>query len=143
MLATVGMFAVSSATAQTGSTAQQIGQLHDQIGALQHEIQQIEAKVGKAESNAKPAVPATPATAAMGKVTPVAPTANVTMSPGNRPSICTPDQLNCIALTSRLHLDVGGYNYQPATTKTSPQELDDGINARRARIGVIGKFMGD
>jgi phosphate-selective porin OprO/OprP len=51
--------------------------------------------------------------------------------------------LNCIALTSRLHLDVGGYNYRPATVKTSPQELDDGVNARRARIGVIGKFMGD
>jgi phosphate-selective porin OprO and OprP len=118
MLATVGIFAVSSAGAQTDSTAQQIGQLHDQIGAPQREIQQIKAKAGKAESNAQPAVPATPATAAMGKVAAVAPTAIVTMSPGNRPSICRPDQSNCIALTSRLYLDVGGYNYRPATAKT-------------------------
>ena len=143
MLATVGMFAASSASAQADGTAQQIGQLHDQIGALQREIQQIKAKVGKAESNAQPALPATPTTAALRKVAAVAPTAIVAMSPGNRPSICTPDQLNCIALTSRLHLDVGGYNYRPATGKTTPQELDDGVNARRARIGVIGKFMGD
>jgi phosphate-selective porin OprO/OprP len=143
LFATVGIFAAGSASAQTASTAQQIGKLQDQVEVLQREIQRIKAKVAKAESNAQPAVAATPTSAAMGKVAAVPPTAIAAMSPGNRPSICTPDQLNCIALTSRLHLDVGGYNYRPATAKTSPQELDDGVNARRARIGVIGKFMGD
>jgi len=66
----------------------------------------------------------------------------VTM-PNNRPTICTADDQNCIAITSRLHFDVGGYDYRPNTAATSPQHLDDGFNARRARIGVIGKFMGD
>lgn len=61
----------------------------------------------------------------------------------NRPTICTADDQNCISLTSRLHLDVGGYNYRPNTAATSPQNLDDGFNARRARIGIVGKFMGD
>ena len=63
--------------------------------------------------------------------------------PNNRPTICTIDEQNCIAVTSRLHLDAGGYDYRPNTAATNPQKLDDGINARRARIGVIGKFMGD
>ena len=65
------------------------------------------------------------------------------MSPGNRPSICTPDGLNCIAFTSRLHFDAGGYGYDPNTASTVPQHLDLGLNARRARIGVLGTFMGD
>jgi phosphate-selective porin OprO/OprP len=42
-----------------------------------------------------------------------------------------------------LHFDGGGYDYHPNTTDTKPQRLDDGVNARRARIGVIGKFLGD
>lgn len=61
----------------------------------------------------------------------------------NRPTICTADGANCISITSRLHLDVGGYNYTPNTAATSPQRLDDGVNARRARIGVLGTFMND
>jgi phosphate-selective porin OprO/OprP len=73
----------------------------------------------------------------------VAPSDVVVTMPGNRPTICTADNLNCIAITSRLHFDAGGYDFRPNTRATSPQRLDDGINARRARIGVIGKFMGD
>ena len=63
--------------------------------------------------------------------------------PNNRPTICTADQQNCVSITSRLHFDVGGYDYRPNTAATVPQRLDNGVNARRARIGVMGKFMGD
>jgi phosphate-selective porin OprO/OprP len=63
--------------------------------------------------------------------------------PNNRPTICTVDEQNCVAITSRVHWDVGGYNYHPNSAATSPQKLDDGENLRRARIGVIGKFLGD
>ena len=72
-----------------------------------------------------------------------APSGVVVTMPGNRPTICTADNLNCVSITSRLHFDVGGYDFHPDTAATNPQRLDDGINARRARIGVIGKFMGD
>jgi phosphate-selective porin OprO/OprP len=65
------------------------------------------------------------------------------MSPSFRPSICSSDGLNCIAITSRLHFDMGGYHYTPNTPFTSVRQLDDGVNARRARIGVLGTFMGD
>ena len=74
---------------------------------------------------------------------PVAPSGVVVTMPNNRPTICTADDQNCIAITSRIHLDVGGYDYRPNTTATSPQGLDDGVNLRRARIGVVGKFLGD
>jgi phosphate-selective porin OprO and OprP len=63
--------------------------------------------------------------------------------PNNRPTICTADNLNCIAITSRVHFDMGGYDYHPNSSATAPQQLDDGVNLRRARIGVIGKFLGD
>jgi phosphate-selective porin OprO/OprP len=63
--------------------------------------------------------------------------------PGNRPTICTADDQNCIAITSRVHFDIGGYDYHPNTAATVPQRLDDGANVRRGRIGVIGKFFSD
>ena len=50
---------------------------------------------------------------------------------------------NCIAITSRMHFDGGGYDYHPNTPATVPQRLDNGVNLRRARIGVLGKFMDD
>ena len=74
---------------------------------------------------------------------PVAPPEAIVTMPGNRPTICTADNLNCVSLISRLHFDAGGYNYRPNTAATVPQRLDDGVNVRRARIGVAGKFLGD
>jgi phosphate-selective porin OprO/OprP len=65
------------------------------------------------------------------------------MSPANRPSICTVDNQNCVALSGRLHFDVGEYSYSPNSLLTAPQDLNNGVNARRARIGVGGTFMGD
>ena len=63
--------------------------------------------------------------------------------PNNRPTICTFDDQNCISITSRVHFDVGGYDYRPNTAATVPQRLDNGENVRRARFGVLGKFLGD
>jgi phosphate-selective porin OprO and OprP len=74
---------------------------------------------------------------------PLVPSGVIVTMPNNRPTICTADNQNCIAITSRIHFDVGGYNYHPNTAATSPQKLDDGDNLRRARIGVTGKFLGD
>lgn len=38
---------------------------------------------------------------------------------------------------------MGGYDYRPNTAGTTPQRLEDGENPRRARIGIVGKFLGD
>jgi phosphate-selective porin OprO/OprP len=73
----------------------------------------------------------------------IAPSDVVVKMPNNRPTICTADDQNCIAITRRVHFDVGDYDYHPNSAATVPQRLDDGANVRRARIGVLGKFLGD
>jgi phosphate-selective porin OprO/OprP len=51
---------------------------------------------------------------------------------------------NTIELFGRLHLDTGGYlSYKPAAATLDQKGLADGIDLRRARIGVVGNFMTD
>src|SRR3954453_4271891 len=63
--------------------------------------------------------------------------------PNNRPTICTADEKNCVSITSRVHFDGGGYDYHPNSPFTNQQKLDNGVNVRRARIGILGKFFED
>jgi phosphate-selective porin OprO/OprP len=62
------------------------------------------------------------------------------------------DGKNSIELTGRLHFDVGDYlsikpnhAFYPGDVAigTPGHSLDSGVNARRARIGVTGKFLDD
>jgi phosphate-selective porin OprO and OprP len=147
------MLAAGSANAQSASsTAEQMDKLQAQIKTLERELQGLKGKVEKADAADKAYAAATP----LAKAPVARPRAK--MSAGNRPSICTPDGLNCIALTSRVHFDVGGYWYHPNTPAAAgfnpatgaaivsggaPANLDNGFNARRARLGVLGTFMGD
>jgi phosphate-selective porin OprO and OprP len=51
---------------------------------------------------------------------------------------------NTVELFGRLQLDAGGYTgYNPAPMTLDRKGLSDGIDLRRARIGVIGTFMTD
>lgn len=51
---------------------------------------------------------------------------------------------NTVELTGRLHLDMGGYpGYQPGPRTLNQDGLAYGVDLRRARIGVIGRFLGD
>jgi phosphate-selective porin OprO/OprP len=51
---------------------------------------------------------------------------------------------NTIELFGRLQLDTGGYlTYRPASETLDQKGLADGIDLRRARIGVVGNFMTD
>jgi phosphate-selective porin OprO/OprP len=154
------LLAAGSAHAQSASTsAEQMDKLQAQIKALEHELQGLKTKVDKADRADAAAADKAYATATpLAKAPATPPSAVAKMSPGNRPSICTPDGLNCIAITSRLHFDTGGYSYHPNTPAAAgfnpatgapivagglPANLDNGANARRARIGVLGTFMGD
>src|SRR5258707_7751218 len=54
------------------------------------------------------------------------------------------DGRNAIFLTGRLHFDVGDYlDYKPGSKFAAVQDLNSGVNARRARLGVVGRFMRD
>jgi phosphate-selective porin OprO/OprP len=154
----VGALTVSPAVAEPSGNDAEIALLKQQLRLLEQKLDRLEkqsaasakaaasAKVeAKAEAkaavaNANATIPAKAPIPSSGVIAP--PEAVVTM-PNNRPTICTVDQQNCISLTSRIHFDGGGYDYRPNTTATVPQGLDDGVNLRRARIGVLGKFFGD
>jgi len=134
----------SNADAEIAALKQQLRMMEQKLDKLQKQTSANTAAAASAKADAKVAVENAnaKATAMPIKATP-APSDVVVSMPGNRPTICTADNLNCVAITSRLHLDYGAYNFNPNTAATSPQRLDDGINARRARIGLVGKFLGD
>lgn len=67
------------------------------------------------------------------------------LEPGaGRFGIESADGRNAIFFTGRLHLDVGDYlDYTPASRFAAVQGLQSGVNARRARLGIVGRFMSD
>jgi len=141
------------ARAQTGSVNDQIRQLQQQIQQMQQRLQTLQNQVNESDARAKKAQDdaaraqaqaqaAPPTPAAMPAAAP-AEQAKVTMSPTNRPGICSADGENCIELTSRLHLDFADYLRVKPAAPGGVSSLQNGVNARRARIGVIGKFLND
>src|SRR3974390_1184382 len=148
-VALAGALMASQAHAQSASNndaeiallKQQLRLMEQKLDRLQKQTSENTVAAAKAKADAKVAV--ANANAAYPVKGPVAPSDVVVSMPGNRPTICTADNQNCVAITSRLHFDAGGYDYRPNSALTSPQRLDDGVNVRRARIGVGGKFLGD
>ena len=140
---------VGEAQAQPGGGADaEIAELKRQLHLIEQKLDHLEKRTTDntaAAANAKAGARTTPAsvTQAYPVKEAVAPSGAVVTMPNNRPTICTADGQNCVAITGQLQLDAGGYNYRPNTAATAPQRLDDGVNARRARIGVVGKFAGD
>src|SRR6202022_1578532 len=143
--------AMGEARAQSAASAEtEIAALKRQLLLMEHKLEALQKQTAanttaaaKANAKADASVAVTSANAAIPVKAAVAPSDVAVSLPGNRPTICTADNLNCIAITSRVHFDVGGYNYRPNSAATSPQHLDDGVNVRRARIGVLGKFLED
>jgi phosphate-selective porin OprO/OprP len=146
----IGALATSQARAQSAGADAEIAALKRQLRLMEQKLDKLErrtaantaaAATANAKVNAKVSV--ANANAAYPVKGPAAASDAVVKMPNNRPTICTADDQNCVAITSRLHFDGGGYDYHPNTRATVPQRLDDGVNVRRARIGVIGKFMED
>jgi phosphate-selective porin OprO/OprP len=133
------------AAAQTSSISRQMQSLQDQIQQLQQQMQSLQGQVTDSQAAAQKAQQdAAQAQAQLKQAQPPAGgNAVVSMSPGNRPTICTEDGQNCISLTSRLHIDYGDYLNVHPQFSTGPHSLTSGTNIRRARIGVLGKFAGD
>src|SRR5258708_33291174 len=129
--------------AEIAALKQQLRLMEQKLDALQKQTAANTAAAAKANTKADARVSVASANAAIPVKAAVAPSDVVVKRPNNRPTICTADDQNCIAITSRIHFDGGGYDYHPNTPATVPQRLDDGVNLRRARIGVLGKFGGD
>lgn len=145
----IGMLLASQAHAQSaGNNDSEIAALRQQLRLMEQKLDRLQkqttantAAAANAKAEAKVAV--ANANAAYPVKTAAPPPDAVVHMPGNRPTICTTDGLNCVAVTGRIHFDAGGYDYRPNTAATVPQGLDNGVNARRARIGLAGKFAGD
>jgi phosphate-selective porin OprO and OprP len=145
-----GALATSQARAQSAGADAEIAALKQQLRLMEQKLDNLQkqtaantAAAARANAKAETKVSVASASAAYPVKGPVAPPDAVVKMPNNRPTICTADDRNCIAITSRMHFDGGGYDYHPNTAGTVPQRLDNGVNVRRARIGVIGKFMED
>jgi phosphate-selective porin OprO and OprP len=122
-------FAAGGTRAQSSPMNTQIQQLRDQIQQLQQQLRSLQTQVN-AQAKAVPA-------AAAAKRGP-----HATQSGGNQFGLESADGQYSIALTGRLHFDVGTFaDYQHSGA--APSSLGDGVNARRARLGVVGKFAGD
>jgi phosphate-selective porin OprO/OprP len=126
--------AFAQAAAPTNSsTAPQGEALQTQIQALKTQIdnmkRQIDLMQEKTPPNAKPAP-------------------KVVESGTHKFSLESADGQYSIALTGRIHADLGGYfDFKPDSTvgpiNGAPGTLSNGFNARRARIGATGKVAGD
>src|SRR5467141_2065737 len=152
----IAIVATSLSAAVFGDAHAQSAGADAEIAALKQQLRMMEQKLDKlqkqtaanttaaANANAKADAKVSVANAAAYPVkSQIAPSDTVVKMPNNRPTICTADDQNCVSIVSRVHFDAGGYDYRPNTAATTPQRLDNGVNVRRARIGVIGKFMDD
>ena len=128
LLAAQPGFAQSAAqlTAQNEQLQQQMRALQQQMPQLQSQVDATQAQQKQMRAQALAAAPtSSPSNAAVATVA------------GGHPGICTADGQNCIALTGRLHFDIGDYLQVHPQSKTGPHSLTSGVNARRARIGVL------
>jgi phosphate-selective porin OprO/OprP len=127
---------------------QRLEQRHQsEIKALQAEIRQLRRQkpATVAGTQAPPAEQPRSATAPSGVPGPALPAkVLMTYDRGYHFGFSDATGDNTVELFGRLHLDTGGYtNYRPAPMTLDRKGLSDGIDLRRARIGVVGTFMSD
>lgn len=128
--------------AEIAALKQQLRLMEQKLDKLQKQTSANTTAAAKANAKADARINTANANAAI-PVKDLMPSDTIVKMPNNRPTICTADNMNCIAITSRLHFDAGGYDYRPNTALTAPHTAQNGVNARRARIGVLGTFAGD
>ncbi len=161
----IGVLAALPAHAQSSGSDAKIALLEAQLKLMEQKLDQLQkqtqanataaasanakaananAKAATAEAKADAKVNVANANAAYPTKGPVLRTSGAYVKmPNNRPTFCTDDNLNCVAITGRLHLDTGGYDYRPNSGATNPQQAQNGVLARRARLGVVGTVFGD
>jgi phosphate-selective porin OprO/OprP len=144
-VALCGLLALAPAAhAQTAPSKGQIDALQQQIQLLQQQLQALQTQVTQTQAQAQATAAAQAATAQ--KVAAAAPAADgpkVTETATHRFGLSSADGRNTIQLTGRVQFDAGDYlNYEPGKGNTV-RDLSSGVNARRARLGVVGKFDQD
>src|SRR4051812_860593 len=153
--------AASQAQAQSASSSdQEIALLKQQLKMLEQKLDKLQSQTAantaasakakleaKAEAKAEARSEAKAAVANANAAIPLkgpAPASGVVVTmPNNRPTICTADGANCVAITGRVHYDIGGYNHRPNTAATLPQRLGNRADVRPAPPRLSGKLFND
>ncbi len=126
-----------SLNSQIQTLRQQIQQLNQQLQNLQGQVQQTQQKQAQTDAavdQMKTAPATTEASSGM-------PTFRMN---GLAPTFSSADGAYTLSLTGRLHFDMGDYlNYSKKSPSTTPNDLQSGVKARRARLGIDGKLDND
>lgn len=121
-----------SINSQVQNLKQQIEQLNQQLQNLQNQVQQTQQKQAQTDATVNQ-IKTAPATAEASGGAPF-----LKMS-GISPTFSSADGNFTLSPTGRLHFDMGDFlNYSKASNSTTPNNLQSGVNARRARLGVQG-----
>ncbi len=143
---------VTELTALLASLAErdrrQIGALSAQVGSLQDRLAVEEAAraagptaTPRAAQNATDRTPIEETPGPRGRETAEP---RVVQNSTHRFGLESADGRYSIGLTGDIQFDTGGdVGFRPASKAVGPQQLSDGVNARRARIGVTGTAAGD
>lgn len=125
-------------------TKEKLRQSQGETRRAQAQAQQATQAATQAQTRIQTMPPPVLAAPPVAAAAPPPPGPHAVQTPGNRFGIESADGQNSIYLTGRLHFDLGDYlNYSPGSKYASVQDLNSGVNARRARLGVTGKFGGD
>src|SRR5690348_9819408 len=126
-----------SINSQVQNLKQQIQQLNQQLQNLQNQVQQTQQKQAQTDATVSQ-IKTAPATAQASGGAPF-----LKMS-GISPTFSSPDGNFTLSPTGRLHFDMGDYlSYSKASPSTTPNNLQSGVKARRARLGVQGTIDKD
>ena len=129
---------------ELGDTKQKLRASESETQRARAQAQQATAAAAQAQSQAQSAARAAAAAPPPVAAAPPPSGPHVAQTADHPFGIESADGRNSLYLTGRLHFDVGDYlNYQPQSRAASVQDLNSGVNARRARLGVTGKFMND
>lgn len=156
LLASAGVCLMSAAPARADDTVtlqrleahiQRLEERHQsEIKALQAEIRQLRRqKPATVAATQTPPIDPQRSTAPPGVLSPTLPAkVLMTYDRGYHFGFSDATGDNTVELFGRLQVDTGGYaSYNPAPMTLDRKGLSDGIDLRRARIGVIGTFMSD
>ena len=157
LVASTGMVILSATSAAADDTAafqrleakiQQLETRHEnEIKALQAEIRRLrrEKPVSAAATLPPPAQPQPSSAPPSGIPAPALPAkVLMTYDRGYHFGFSDATGDNTVELFGGLQVDAGGYTgYNPAPMTLDRKGLSDGVDLRRARIGVIGTFMTD
>jgi len=126
-----------SINSQMQNLKQQIEQLNQQLQTLQNQIQQTQQKQAQTDATVNQ-IKTAPATAQASGSAPF-----LKMS-GISPTFSSADGNFTLSPTGRLHFDMGDYvSYKKQSPSTTPNDLQSGVKARRARLGVQGTIDKD